>query len=88
MRAGLIGEGLMRQARSFASAAYHVPKSLLKSVHLGVQLRLAVFAYIVLQVLVIVKARGLMRWVAAVPLLGMVPIVVLTAFALAQKSNL
>ncbi len=49
---------------------------------------LSVLAYLVLPVVVIVKARGLLRWVAAVPLLAMVPIVILTAIALAQQSNL
>jgi hypothetical protein len=49
---------------------------------------LAVLAYCVLQVVVLVRAKGAMRWAAAVPLLVMVPVVVLTVIALARASNL
>jgi hypothetical protein len=49
---------------------------------------LCVVAYVVAQVIVLLRTSGPSRVVAAVPLLVMVPIFVLTAVAYAQDSNL
>ena len=49
---------------------------------------LAVPAYIILQFVVIWRSSGPSRWVAALPLVVMVPIFVLTGVAYAQESNL
>jgi hypothetical protein len=49
---------------------------------------LSVAAYVVLQVVVIIRSSGLSRLLGALPLLLMVPIVVLTLVGLAQRSNL
>ena len=49
---------------------------------------LAVPAYIILQFVVIWRSSGPSRWVAAVPLVVMVPVFVLTGVAYAQESNL
>lgn len=49
---------------------------------------LLVPAYIILQFVVIRRSTGISRWVAAAPLVFMVPIVVLTVLGLVQESNL
>jgi hypothetical protein len=49
---------------------------------------LAVPAYIILQFVVIWRSSGPSRWVAALPLVVMVPIFILTVVALLQESNL
>jgi hypothetical protein len=49
---------------------------------------LAVPAYIILQFVVIWRSSGPSRWVAALPLVFMVPIFILTVVALIQESNL
>ncbi len=49
---------------------------------------LVVPAYIILQFVVIWRSTGVSRWVAAAPLVFMVPIVVLTVVGLVQESNL
>ena len=49
---------------------------------------LAVPAYIILQFLVIWRSSGPSRWVAALPLLALIPIGVITVIGIAQSSNL
>ena len=49
---------------------------------------LAVPAYILVQCVVIWRSSGPSRWVAALPLVVMVPIFILTVVALRQESNL
>jgi hypothetical protein len=49
---------------------------------------LSVLAYIVVQIIVLRRASGFGRVAAALPLLVMVPVFVLTGIALAQESNL
>ena len=49
---------------------------------------LAVPAYIVVQVVVLMWSSGWSRIVAALPLLAMIPIGVITVIALAQGSNM
>src|SRR5437879_334636 len=49
---------------------------------------LAIPAYIILQFVVIWHSSGPSRWVAALPLVFMVPIVVISVIDLAQGSNL
>jgi len=49
---------------------------------------LAVPAYIILQFVVIWRLSGPSRWVAALPLVFMVPIFVMTVVAYAQEKNL
>jgi hypothetical protein len=48
----------------------------------------AALAYLPLQVYTVVRLRGVWRLVALLPVLLMVPIISLTAYALAQQSNL
>ncbi len=49
---------------------------------------LAVPAYIIMQFVVIWRSSSPSRWVAALPLVVMVPVFVLTGMAYAQESNL
>jgi len=49
---------------------------------------LAVPAYVVLQILALVWARGMARFLAGAPLIVMVPVFAYTMNALAQDSNL
>jgi len=49
---------------------------------------LAVPAYIIMQFFVIWRSSGSSRWIAALPLVVMIPIFVLTAVGFAQESNL
>ena len=49
---------------------------------------LVVPAYIILQFVVIWRSSGPSRWVAALPLVVLVPVFVLTGVAYAQESNL
>ena len=49
---------------------------------------LAVPAYILLQFVVIWWTSGPSRWVAALPLVFMIPVFVLTGVGIAQESNL
>ena len=49
---------------------------------------LALPAYSILQIVVIRRSSGVSRWVATVPLVFMVPIVLLTVVGLVQESNL
>jgi hypothetical protein len=44
--------------------------------------------YVLLQVVVLRQMRGLWRWVAAMPLIGMLPLFVLAAYEYSQQSNL
>ena len=44
--------------------------------------------YVVLQVVVIRYVRGLWRWVAALPLVGMLPVFVLAALEYSEQSEL
>jgi hypothetical protein len=48
---------------------------------------LSVLAYMVLQIVVIWRSSGFARWIAALPVVIMVPIFILTAMALLQDSN-
>ena len=49
---------------------------------------LAVPAYIILQFVVIWRSSGPSRWVAALPLVVMVPVFIVSVGALLQESNL
>jgi len=49
---------------------------------------LAVPAYIIMQFVVIWRSSGSSRWIAALPLVVMIPVFVLTAVSFAQESNL
>jgi hypothetical protein len=44
--------------------------------------------YVLLQVVVLRQVRGLWRWAAAMPLVGMLPLFVLAAYEYSQQSNL
>jgi hypothetical protein len=49
---------------------------------------LAIPAYIILQIVAILRSSGSFRWVAALPLVIMIPVFVFTGIAFAQNSNL
>jgi hypothetical protein len=49
---------------------------------------LTVPAYVVVQIVVLLRLSGLSRWIAALPLVVMVPIFILSVGALLQESNL
>jgi hypothetical protein len=44
--------------------------------------------YVLLQVVVLYQVRGLWRWAAALPLVGMLPLFVLAAYEYSQQSEL
>jgi hypothetical protein len=48
----------------------------------------AALGYLPLQIIALVKWRGAWRWAAVAPLALMVPVIVYTAYAFAQDSNL
>jgi hypothetical protein len=49
---------------------------------------LTVPAYVVVQIVVLLRSSGLSRWIAALPLVVMVPIFIVSVGALIQGSNL